>query len=211
MSATVQTRKPGIFGCCIKKEKKSTSQTRIASEYGFGDIQPPYRQLLLICDLLHHTTVPLEVCTVSVSVAWSYSGWDERTSHQLVCGGLMTCASICRTQQVQHKTWQFLKHATMPKPFPSISQKGQLSIPAASHWLWQDNTCCVHSLKDASAVDSSCDFPDQNWCHTLWSQLLVHAEKIDLNHLLNSVHYKTGNGLCTKASYQRQSSEEQTT
>jgi hypothetical protein len=61
-----------------------------------------------------------------------------------------------------------------------------LCLPAAGNRLGQDDAGSVHGLEDAHPIHAPRDLADQHRGYTLRTQLLVHTQEVNLNHLLHS-------------------------
>ena len=59
-----------------------------------------------------------------------------------------------------------------------------MPVPTGAHGLGQHHAGGVHSLEDALQVYSPRDLPDEDRGKPFGTQLLVHAEEVDLHHLL---------------------------
>ena len=59
-----------------------------------------------------------------------------------------------------------------------------MPVPTGAHGLGQHHAGSVHSLEDALQVHSPRDLPDEDRGKSFGTQLLVHAEEVDLHHLL---------------------------
>ena len=59
-----------------------------------------------------------------------------------------------------------------------------MPVPTGAHGLGQHHASSVHSLEDALQVHSPRDLPDEDRGKPFGTQLFVHAEEVDLHHLL---------------------------
>ena len=57
-----------------------------------------------------------------------------------------------------------------------------VEVSALDKGSWEESTACVVCLIDVLEIDSSCDLRDEFWSKSLFSQLLVNTEEVDLGH-----------------------------
>ena len=59
-----------------------------------------------------------------------------------------------------------------------------MPVAAGSYWLGQQDPGRVRGLEDALQVDPPCNLTNEDRCHALGAQLLVHTEEVDFHHQL---------------------------